>query len=142
MREKKKLNKGSSGQNRKSGEAFLHKYAQRDGVMSTESGLLYKVIESAEGIHPAERDTVVVNQRVLSAAGSIIADTYKSGVPDKFTMTEAIPGLREGLQLMAEGARFEFVVPPSLAWGKRGADNKIGPNEVLIFDVRLVEVTF
>jgi FKBP-type peptidyl-prolyl cis-trans isomerase FkpA len=57
-------------------------------------------------------------------------------------MKEAIPGIREGLQLMQEGARFEFVVPPELAWGKKGVGNKIGPNAVLIFDIRLLKVMF
>jgi FKBP-type peptidyl-prolyl cis-trans isomerase FkpA len=51
-------------------------------------------------------------------------------------MAEAIDGLKEGLPLMKEGGKFRFVVPPDLAWGKRGAGNKIGPYAALIFDVR------
>ncbi|WP_045855581.1 FKBP-type peptidyl-prolyl cis-trans isomerase [Teredinibacter purpureus] len=142
MKQKKKLNKGSAGQNRKLGEAYLEKYSLRAEAMITESGLLYSVIEEGDGSRPTESDTVVVNQRVLSADGGVIADTYKTGMPDKFLMSEAIPGLREGLMLMEPGARYELVVPPELAWGKRGASNKIGPNAVLIFDVRLLEVKF
>lgn len=103
---------------------------------------MYREIEPAQGMAPTADDSVLVNQRILNADGSVIADTYKSGLPDKFSMKEAIPGLREGLQLMAVGARFEFVIPPELAWGKRGASNKIGPNAVLIFDVRLLEIEF
>lgn len=143
MKSKKKLNKGSAGQNRKAGETFIQKYAQKETVTTTDSGLMYRLIETGEGGGcPAETDTVVVNQRILNADGSIIADTYKTGMPDRFTMKEAIAGLREGLMLMSCGDRYEFVVPPELAWGKRGAGNIIGPNAVLVFDVRLLEVVF
>jgi FKBP-type peptidyl-prolyl cis-trans isomerase FkpA len=138
----RKLNKGSSGQNRKASEDYLDKYCQKDGVIACRSGLLYRVLEEGTGIMPTMSDTVIVNQRILGVNGKIIADTYKEGMPDEFSLKEAIPGIQEGLQLMAEGARYEFVVPPELAWGKRGAGNKIGPNAVLVFDVRLVEVLF
>ncbi|BFM22213.1 FKBP-type peptidyl-prolyl cis-trans isomerase [Gilvimarinus japonicus] len=138
----KKLNKGSSGQNRKAGEDYLDKYRQKDGVQETASGLLYREVEPGSGIAPTETDSVEVNQRIQLVGGKIIGDTYKEGIPDEFTMKEAIPGIREGLQLMQEGARFEFVVPPELAWGKKGVGNKIGPNAVLIFDIRLLKVMF
>lgn len=136
----KKLNKGSKGQNRKGSEAFLQKYANLGEVRQTDSGLMYKIIDPAEGKLPDMGSEVVVHQRILNFDGSVIADTYKSGFPDRFTLQEAIPGLQEGLQLMPIGSRFEFVVPPELAWGKKGVGNKIGPNAVLQFDVRLLEI--
>lgn len=140
MKEKKKLNKGSSGQNRKASNQFLEKYRQKANVQETHSGLLYRELEAGDGLKPVLDDSVRINQRILNVDGSIIADTYKTGEPDKFTMKEAIPGIREGLQLMQAGARFEFVVPAELAWGKKGVGNKIGPNAVLFFDMRLLEV--
>ena len=136
----KKLNKGSAGQNRKASEDYLVRYSQKEGVVATGSGLLYRVLEAATGMGPGLNDRVEVNQRIMFVNGKVIADTYKSGATDCFSMKEAIPGIREGLQLMVEGARFEFVVPPELAWGKRGVGDKIGPNAVLIFDLRLLAV--
>jgi FKBP-type peptidyl-prolyl cis-trans isomerase FkpA len=136
----KKLNKGSKGQNRAGSELFIEKYANREGVIKTPTGLFYRVIELTVGIQPTLLQEVVVHQRILNFDGSVIADTYKSGIPDRFDVKEAIAGLQEGLQIMPLGARFEFVVPPDLAWGKRGVGNKIGPNAVLQFDVRLLEV--
>lgn len=138
----KKLNKGSSGQNRKASEDYLARYSQKEGVITTESGLLYRVLEAGTGMTPSLGDSVTVNQRIMFVNGKVIADTYKSGEPDSFSMKEAIPGIREGLQLMAEGARYEFVVPPELAWGKKGVGDKIGPNAVLVFDLRLLAVKF
>ncbi len=120
----------------------MDKYRQKEGVLVTPSGLLYRVLEEGTGISPAATDTVVVNQRILTVNGKVIADTYKEGLPDEFAMKEAIPGVCEGLQLMREGGRCEFVVPPELAWGKRGVGDKIGPNAVLIFDIRLMDVSF
>lgn len=139
---KKRLNKGSSGQNRKASGEFIEKYRQKDDVLETRSGLLYRLVEEGEGISPGAADTVVVHQRILSANGKVIADTYQDGLAETFNLKEAIPGLKEGLQLAREGGRYEFVVPPELAWGKRGVGNKIGPNAVLFFDVRLLEVRF
>ena len=137
---KKQLNKGSSGKNRKASEDFMDKYRQKQGVQQTSSGLLYRVVEQGDGLTPVPTDSIQVNQRIQLVGGKIIGDTYKEGLPDEFSMKEAIPGIREGLQLMQEGARFEFVVPPELAWGKKGVGDKIGPNAVLIFDVRLLKV--
>lgn len=136
----KKLNKGSKGQNRKGSELFLQKYANQAEVQQTASGLLYRIIDDVAGRQPNIQSEVVVHQRILNFDGSVIADTYKSGFTDRFNVKEAISGLQEGLQLMSLGARFEFVVPPELAWGKRGVGNKIGPNAVLQFDVRLLEI--
>jgi FKBP-type peptidyl-prolyl cis-trans isomerase FkpA len=136
----RKMNKGSSGQNRKASEEFLDKYRQKPGVTETASGLLYRIIEEGGGLAPRPADSVLVHQRILGVNGKIIADTYRDGMPDGFSLKEAIPGIQEGLLLAREGGRYEFVVPPELAWGKRGVGNKIGPYAVLIFDLRLVEV--
>ncbi|WP_347332000.1 FKBP-type peptidyl-prolyl cis-trans isomerase [Marinimicrobium locisalis] len=137
-----KLNKGSSGQNRKASDNYIEKFRQKPDVIETGTGLLYRVVEEGDGLSPTMEDKVVVNQRIQLVNGKVIADTYQDGMPDTFSMKEAIPGIQEGLQLAKQGGRYEFVVPPDLAWGKKGVGNKIGPNAVLIFDVRLVEVVF
>lgn len=138
----KKLNKGSSGQNRKASEGFLEKYARKSGVVALPSGLYMRELEKGDGLQPQITDTVVVNQRILTVDGKVIADTYQAGMPDRFALKEAILGIQEGLQLAQVGGRYEFAVPPELAWGKRGVGNKIGPNAVLFFDLRLLEVVF
>ena len=102
---------------------------------------MYKVIELVEGLYPSETDTVVINQRILLADGSVIADSYREGMPETFELCEAIDGLREGILLMPIGSRYEFVLPPELAWGKKGNGGKIGANAVLHFDVRLIRTT-
>lgn len=134
------LNKGSKGQNRKGSEAFVAKYANKPDALQLDSGLMYRILEQTQGPAPTMHNEVVVHQRILNFDGSVIADTYKSGFTDRFSLKEAIPGLQEGLQLMSLGSRYEFVIPPDLAWGKRGVGNKIGPNALMVFDVRLLEI--
>jgi FKBP-type peptidyl-prolyl cis-trans isomerase len=41
---------------------------------------------------------------------------------------------------MKSGAKWELYVPPALAYGRRGSGGKIGPNELLIFEVELIDV--
>ncbi len=137
---KKPRGRGGAGQNRTAGEAYLAKNRQKPDVVETASGLQYTVREKGTGKSPDEWSTVAVNQRILLVDGTVIKDTYHSVEMDRFSLEEAIDGLKEGLPLMKEGGKTRFVVPPNLAWGKRGAGLKIGPYATLIFDIRLEKV--
>lgn len=139
IKEKKK-SKGSAGQNRKSSEEFLKKYQQKSDATLTDSGLMYRIIEQTSNPCPTVDDSVEVYQRILLTDGKVIADTYKTNSSEKFSLEEAIDGLTEGLQYMGLGARYEFVIPADLAWGKKGNRSSIGPNAVLIIDIRLVDI--
>lgn len=132
--------RGSAGQNRAESDAFLKKHRQKPDVIVTASGLQYTIKEPGIGRSPDEWSTVEINQRILLVDGTVIKDTYHGTETDVFTMAEAIDGLKEGLALMKEGGKFRFVVPSELAWGKRGAGDKIGPYAALIFDIRLEKV--
>jgi len=136
----KKTGKGSAGQNRKNSEDFLIKYQQKTDVICCDSGLMYRVIEQTESPCPTHYDSVEVHQRILLTDGKVIADTYKTNSSEKFSVEEAIDGLTEGLQYMPLGSRYEFVIPPDLAWGKKGNRSKIGPNAVLVIDIRLIDI--
>jgi len=137
----KTKNRGGAGQNRAEPEAFLKKNRSKPDVIETASGLQYTIKEPGTGKSPDEWSTVEVNQRILLVDNTVIRNTYDGTQTDTFSMAEAIDGLKEGLPLMKEGGKFRFVVPPDLAWGKRGAGDKIGPYAALIFDIRLEKVT-
>lgn len=136
----KKQAKGSSGYNRKNSEDFLIKNGNKPDVCTTDTGLQYLVIDAGAGESPDKNSAVEVQQRISLVDGSVIDDTYKSGDPARFSMAEAISGYREGLLMMKTGGRYRFYIHPDLAWGKRGAGKKIGPNAVLIIDARLVRI--
>jgi FKBP-type peptidyl-prolyl cis-trans isomerase FkpA len=144
MKRKKEKSQSSSKKQLRDGgaetEAFLKKNRLKDDVIETESGLQYTVVNQGEGASPTEWSTVEVNQRILLVDGTVIKDTFRTPDTDRFSMAEAIAGLKEGLPLMKEGARYRFFVPPDLAWGKRGAGDKIGAYATLIFDIRLERV--
>lgn len=139
-REKKSRNKGSAGNNRRSGEDFLLMNAKKDGIVENESGLQYQIVDEKQGSKPGMFDIVKMHQRALLLDGKILEDTYRQNKPDEVKIDELIEGLQEGLQMMSVGSRFKFWVPAELAWGKKGTGNKIPPNAVLSFDIRLVEI--
>ncbi len=132
-----KRGKGSVGLNKKLSADFFAKNRNKPGVIETDSGLQYSVIDEGDGESPTIDSEITVNQRILLLDGTVIKDTYKTGEMDTFPLNEGIEGLQEGILLMKYGARYKFFVPPDLAWGKRGAGNKIGPYATLIFDIRL-----
>ncbi|MCM2679155.1 FKBP-type peptidyl-prolyl cis-trans isomerase [Echinimonas agarilytica] len=136
----RKTAKGSTGKNKNLSQDYMAKYGNKAGVLETNSGLMYRIIDDAEGASPTEFDKVKLHQRIWLADGSVIDDTYKSGFAEEFSVSEAIEGLQEGLQMMPLGARYEFVIPAELAWGRKGNGSKIGPNAVMIMDVRLLEI--
>lgn len=139
QRSKRDKSRGSAGNNRKTGEEFLTKNKHKDGIQFTDSGLQYQIIERGTGPSPSELATITVHQRCWLVNGAVIEDTYRENKTSEVILSELIEGYREGVLLMNKGARYKFFIPPDLAWGKKGTGNKIPPNAVLIFDVRLVD---
>ncbi|MBN1768677.1 MAG: FKBP-type peptidyl-prolyl cis-trans isomerase [Prolixibacteraceae bacterium] len=138
-RESKKHQKGSAGNNRKTGEDFLNKNRSKDEVFETESGLQYSIIEKTEGEKPQTNSMVTIHQRALLLNGTILEDTYRENKADEVAVNELIEGLQEGLCMMSKGSRYKFWVTADLAWGKKGTGNKIPPFAVLQFDIRLID---
>ncbi len=139
-REKRIKSKGSAGNNRKTGDEFLAQNKMKQDVVETASGLQYLVVEEKEGAKPGMFNTLKIHQRALLLDGKILEDTYRRNQPDEVRMEELIEGLQEGLQIMSVGSRYRFWVPSDLAWGRKGTGNKIPPNAVLAFDIRLLEI--
>lgn len=122
------------------GAAYLKENAEAEGVIVTESGLQYSVITEAEGPKPQATDTVTVHYRGTLLDGTEFDSSYSRGEPATFQLNQVIPGWTEGVQLMSEGSKFEFVIPHELAYGERGAGSSIGPFETLIFEVELISI--
>lgn len=126
--------------NAEEGEAFLAANAEKEGVMVTDSGLQYRVITEGEGASPDAADRVTVHYRGKLINGVEFDSSYARGEPATFGLNQVIPGWTEGVQLMKEGAKYEFFVPSELAYGEQGRPGPIGPNSTLIFEVELLEV--
>ncbi len=122
------------------GETFRNQYAEQDGVMRTDSGMLYRILDEGAGEKPAASDTVVVHYRGTLINGEEFDSSIKRNQPATFGLNSIIPGWQEILQLMPEGSRWEVVIPPALAYGSTGAGGMIGPEETLIFEIELIEI--
>jgi FKBP-type peptidyl-prolyl cis-trans isomerase len=130
--------KAAAVDNKKEGEAFLAENQKKEGVVTTPSGLEYKILKAGEGKKPTADDTVEVNYRGTFINGTEFDSS--GGQPKAFKLTGVIPGWREALQLMPVGSKWQLVVPPQLAYGERGMGQVIMPNTVLIFEVELVGI--
>jgi FKBP-type peptidyl-prolyl cis-trans isomerase FklB len=126
--------------NLKDGEKWLEENKKKEGVKTTASGLQYKVLKEGAGAQPKDTDTVTVNYRGTLIDGTEFDSSYKRSEPTSFPLNAVIRGWTEGLQLMKVGGKYQFFIPPGLAYGERGPSGEIGPNSTLIFEVELVDV--
>ena len=122
------------------GEKFLKDNATKEGVVTTASGLQYKILTEGTGKSPKATDTVLVHYAGTLINGTEFDSSYRRKEPIEFPLNRVIAGWTEGVQLMKEGAKYRFFIPSKLAYGSRGAGHDIGPNEALIFDVELIKV--
>lgn len=130
----------AGSKNRELGDAFRKENGAREGVRTTGSGLQYEVLREGTGRAPAVTSVVRVHYEGKLTDGKIFDSSIRRGEPAEFPLNRVIRGWTEGLQLMKEGAKFRFVIPPELAYGAHGAPPAIGPDATLIFDVELLAV--
>ena len=135
MAEKNKM----AAENKKAGEDFLAENMKKEGVVTLESGLQYKVIKAGDGQKPQKTDSVVCHYRGTLLDGTEFDSSYSRGEPAQFRVDQLIPGWTEALQLMPSGSKWELYVPSYLAYGARQA-GQISPNSTLIFELELLEI--
>lgn len=121
-------------------EKFLAENKAKPGVMTTPSGLQYKVVKEGTGKKPTAANTVRVHYTGTLIDGKKFDSSVDRGQPAEFGLNGVIAGWTEGLQLMPVGSKYIFYLPPSLAYGESGAGESIGPNEALVFEVELLDI--
>jgi|GEM_PF-193069 len=126
--------------NKQAGETFLTGNKTREGVVTLESGLQYRIIKTGIGDKPAIDDRVVVHYRGTLIDGTEFDSSYRRGQPATFAVNRVIRGWTEALQLMPTGSKWQLFVPADLAYGKRGTGRQIGPNATLVFEVELIAI--
>ena len=125
--------------NKKAGEDFLKENAKRDSVVTTESGLQYKVITMGTGPKPTTEDKVKVNYEGRLVDGTVFDSSYTRNRPAQFPVNQVIKGWIEALTLMPVGSKWEVYVSQELAYAEREQGN-IPPFSCLIFTVELLEI--
>ena len=126
--------------NLKEGEAFLTGNKKKKGVITTESGLQYLVLQEGDGPKPKATDLVKVHYSGKLIDGTEFDSSYKRGNPTTLSLKRVVPGWTEALQLMKVGSKYRVFIPSKLAYGNRSRSQKIGPNSVLIFELELLDI--
>jgi peptidylprolyl isomerase/FKBP-type peptidyl-prolyl cis-trans isomerase FklB len=123
------------------GAAFLAKNAHAPGVVTTASGLQYRVLRSgpADGLRPKPADEVKVDYEGKLIDGQVFDSSYARGAPAVMTVRDLVPGWREALQLMRPGDEWLIYLPAKLGYGDKGA-GPIPPGAVLVFKLDLIGV--
>ncbi|MDQ2701928.1 MAG: FKBP-type peptidyl-prolyl cis-trans isomerase [Pseudomonadota bacterium] len=127
--------------NAQSGEKFLAENAKKPGVVTTDSGLQYLVIEAGKGARPTASDTVRVNYKGSLLDGTVFDDSSQHGGAAEFPLAQVVPGWQEGIVLMPVGSKYRFWIPSSLGYGETGTPGgPIPPNATLVFEVELLDI--
>jgi FKBP-type peptidyl-prolyl cis-trans isomerase len=126
--------------NKKESDAFLAANRQKQGVISLESGLQYRVLVAGTGAKPTLADTVTCRYRGTFVDGTEFDSSNARGEPATLPVKSMMKGWTEALQLMPVGSKWQLFIPPDLAYGSRGAGGRIPPNTTLVFDVELVGI--
>jgi len=135
--EQARVSQGTS--NKAAADKFLAANGKQPGIMTTASGLEYKVIRPGAGESPKLTDEATVNYRGTLLDGTEFDSSYKRNQPATFTVGQVIKGWQEALQLMKPGSKFELYIPPALAYDMNSPP-PIPPGSLLKFEVELISV--
>ena len=125
---------------KKAGEDFLAQNKTKAGVITTASGLQYKVLKAGSGKTPTASSEVTVHYAGKLIDGTTFDSSIERNEPATFPVNGVIQGWIEALQLMKEGDKWELYIPSQLGYGERGAGQQIPPFSTLIFEVELIKV--
>lgn len=133
-------NKELAAENMRIGSEFLSQNKSVSGVVETESGLQYIVLNKEEGTeHPSAISNVEVHYHGTLLDGTVFDSSVERGESISFGLNQVIKGWTEGVQLMSVGEKFKFFVPANLGYGENAA-GKIAPGSLLIFEVELLAI--
>lgn len=127
--------------NLKAGEKFLEENGKRPGVVVLASGLQYEIITEGTGPKPKATNKVTCHYHGTLIDGTVFDSSVQRGQPATFPLNMVIKGWTEGLQLMTEGSKWRFFIPPHLGYGDRQVSAQIGANSTLIFEVELLGIS-
>ncbi len=125
--------------NKEAGKMFMAENKKKEGIKELPSGIQYRVIEAGKGAKPKPTDTVSVHYRGTLIDGKEFDSSHRRGEPTSLQLAHVIKGWQEVLPMMVEGAKWQVVIPPALAYGEQGA-GIIGPNQTLLFDIELIAI--
>jgi FKBP-type peptidyl-prolyl cis-trans isomerase FklB len=136
-----KIKQETAEKNRKDGLEYLKANKVKEGVVTTASGLQYKILKAGNGKKPTEEDSITVRYRGTLLDGTVFDSTDRIGYPVTINLKDSvIAGWSEALKLMPAGSKWQVVVPSEIGYGETGAGRDIGPNATLIYEIELIAV--
>jgi len=130
----------AASENIVAGKAFIEGLSSDNAVLSSSSGLHYKIIKSGEATKPTMNDTVRVHYKGTRIDGTQFDSSYDRGTPADFPMNGVVAGFSEGLTKIGVGGEVILYIPSDLAYGNNPRPGVIQPGDTLIFNCELVEI--
>ena len=125
--------------NKAKSTSFMAANKSKKGIISLPSGLQYRIIEDGTGKKVLPTSEVTVHYRGSLSDGLEFDSSFARGEPVKFKVNEVIKGWQESLSRMKVGDHWQIFVPPDMAYGERGQPPRIGPNQALVFDIKVID---
>jgi FKBP-type peptidyl-prolyl cis-trans isomerase FklB len=130
-----------ANENKAKSQKFMADNKAKKGIVALPSGVQYRVIEDGTGAsHPTASSEVTVHYRGSLMNGLEFDSSFARGEPVHFKVGDVIKGWQDVLLQMRAGDHWQIFVPPELAYGERGQPPRIGPNEALVFELKLVDI--
>jgi peptidylprolyl isomerase len=137
----------ASAENKTKSDAFLAQNKSKAGVQSLPGGIQYRVIEAGSGAKPTQASNITMQYKGALSDGRTFVDTFSpqqgqtaAPAPMAIKVSEIpLTGLREAILQMPTGARWEVVLPADKAYGNT-PQSPVGPNQAVVFEVKLVSV--
>jgi len=126
-------------ENKEKSDKFMAENKAKKGIVVLPSGVQYRVIEEGTGRRPTATSEVTVHYRGSLTNGFEFDSSFARNQPATFKVDSVLKGWQEVLPLMKIGDHWQIFLPPDLAYGLRG-QGPIGPNEALVFDIKLVDI--
>lgn len=122
------------------GQQFLKENTQREGVVTTASGLQYEILQEGEGDKPILSSKVSTHYHGTLIDGTVFDSSVDCGAPATFPIRGVILGWQEGIPLMSEGAKYRLFIPQELTSGMQASSLISLDGAVLIFEIELLEI--
>jgi FKBP-type peptidyl-prolyl cis-trans isomerase FklB len=124
------------------GKKFLKENLKKNPTLkTTASGIQYEILKNGTGKKPIATDTVLTHYHGTHINGTVFDSSVDRGEPIEFPLKAVIAGWTEILQLMPKGSKWKVFIPSELAYGEQGSQGAIGPNETLIFEIELLDIS-
>lgn len=121
---------------------FFAQNKNQKGIVTLPSGVQYKVLQDGNGAKsPTLQSDVTLQYRGAFLDGTVFDNTYDRNQPVQFPVSEMIRGWQQVITRMHGGDHWQVYIPPQMAYGERGQPPRIGPNEALVFDIHLIDIT-